>query len=65
MYSVAIVGKYIEMYLNEASTSFRQAEFDYPLDACLIQVISVILVKITFMVPDTANKIRLPLWCNS
>ena len=38
MYSVAIVGKYIEMYLYEASTSFKQAEFDYPLDACLIQV---------------------------
>ena len=38
MYSFPISGKYIKTYLYEASTCLKQADFECPLNACLIQV---------------------------
>ena len=38
MYSVSTKGKFFEKYLYLASTYLKQAHFEYPLDAYLIQV---------------------------
>ena len=38
MYSFPKTGKYIEINLYSASTCVKQADFDYPIGACLIQV---------------------------
>ena len=45
MYSVPETGKYVEMDLNYASTYFEQADFDYPVGACLIQAGLYIKIK--------------------
>ena len=37
MYLVPAEGKYFEKYMYQASTCLKQAHFDYPLGACLIQ----------------------------